>query len=70
LGAVARIAHGTQRAVNGGSMAKKPNYRFERNERARLKAEKKKARLAAKQEKSDARKTGDTEQSTSAEQKD
>lgn len=51
-------------------MAKKPNYRFERNERARLKAEKKKARLAAKQEKSDARKTGDTEQSTSAEQKD
>ena len=37
-------------------MAKKPNYRFERSERDRQKALKKAARLAAKQEKSEARK--------------
>lgn len=37
-------------------MARKPNYRFERSERARQKAAKKAARLVAKQEKSAARK--------------
>ena len=31
-------------------MARKPNYRFERHERERIKAAKKAARLAAKQE--------------------
>ena len=36
-------------------MARKPNYRFERSERDRLKAAKKAARLAAKQEKSEAK---------------
>ena len=37
-------------------MARKPNYRFERNERERLKAAKKAARLAAKQEKAESKK--------------
>ena len=36
-------------------MARKPNYRFERNERERLKAAKKAARLAAKQEKAESK---------------
>ena len=43
-------------------MARKPNYRFERSERDRLKAEKKAARLAAKQEKAAARKDADADQ--------
>jgi hypothetical protein len=34
----------------GKIMARKPNYNFERNERDRIKAEKKAARAAAKQE--------------------
>jgi hypothetical protein len=38
-------------------MARKPNYNFERNERARLKAEKKAKRAAEKQEARD-RKAG------------
>tara|TARA_R110002167_G_scaffold128532_5_gene310860 strand:+ start:941 stop:1114 length:174 start_codon:yes stop_codon:yes gene_type:complete len=40
-------------------MARKPNYRFERQERDRQKALKKAARLASKQEKVDARKAAD-----------
>lgn len=46
-------------------MAKKPNYRFERSERDRQKAAKKAARLTAKQEKVEARKSADTAQSPS-----
>ena len=42
-------------------MPRKPNYRFERSERDRQKAAKKAARLAAKQEKSEAAKNPDTE---------
>jgi hypothetical protein len=38
-------------------MARKPNYSFERSERARQKAAKKAERLAAKQEKAAAKKT-------------
>lgn len=37
-------------------MPRKPNYRFERNERAKSKAEKKAERLEAKARKSDERK--------------
>ena len=37
-------------------MPRKPNYRFERSERTRLKAAKKAERLAAKQERAEARK--------------
>ena len=37
-------------------MAMKPNYRFERSERAKAKAQKKAAKLQAKAEKSEARK--------------
>ena len=37
-------------------MAMKPNYRFERSERAKAKAQKKAAKLQAKTEKSEARK--------------
>ncbi len=36
-------------------MARKPNYKFERNERERVKAEKKAARLKAKAERKAAR---------------
>jgi hypothetical protein len=42
-------------------MAMKPNYRFERFERARQKAAKKEARLAAKQEKAAARKEAEAQ---------
>ena len=42
-------------------MPRKPNYKFERSERERQKAAKKAARLAAKQEKAEARKAGDEE---------
>ena len=42
-------------------MPRKPNYRFERNERTRQKAEKKAARLAAKQEKAELKKGDDEE---------
>jgi hypothetical protein len=56
-------AHGAAGATGGGHMAKKPNYRFERSERERQKALKKAARLAAKQEKSDARKDDETGES-------
>ena len=40
-------------------MPRKPNYRFERSERLRQKAEKKAARLATKQEKAAAKKDPD-----------
>lgn len=46
-------------------MARKPNYRFERSERARQKAAKKAARLVAKQEKAAARKGAETAPSPS-----
>ncbi len=52
--------HGGASAIKGGPMAKKPNYRFERSERARQKAAKKAARLAAKQQKAAARKGAET----------
>jgi len=39
-------------------MPKKPNYRYERSERERVKAAKKAARLAARQEKTQTRKDG------------
>lgn len=46
--------HGYAGAPTGGRMPRKPNYRFERSERERQKAAKKAARLAAKQERSEA----------------
>ncbi len=45
-------------------MARKPNYRFERNERERLKAAKKAARLAAKQERAESKKEAETDTSS------
>jgi len=46
-------------AMKGRQMAWKPNYRLERSERARQKAEKKAARLVSQQEKVAARKDPD-----------
>ncbi len=46
-------------------MARKPNYNFERMERDRAKAAKKAERLAAKQEKADAKKNVDAAPETS-----
>ncbi len=43
-------------------MARRPNYKFERLERDRAKAAKKAARLKAKQEKAEQKKTGEAEQ--------
>jgi phage protein D len=40
-------------------MARKPNYQFERHERARQKAAKKAERAQAKRERAEARKQGD-----------
>ena len=51
-------------------MARKPNYRFERSERDRLKAAKKAARLAAKQEKAESKSVDDTPQPPCAPDKD
>ena len=42
-------------------MARKPNYSFERSERTRLKAAKKAERLAAKQEKSAAKRNTESD---------
>ena len=47
-------------------MPRKPNYRFERSERERQKAAKKAARLAAQQEKVEARKGGEAEDEAAA----
>jgi hypothetical protein len=50
--AVVRSAPGTacNRPIRREAMARKPNYRFERKERERIKAEKKAERAAAKEE--------------------
>ena len=47
-------------------MARKPNYNFEKMERDRAKAAKKAERLAAKQERSDAKKAGNAPEGVDA----
>jgi hypothetical protein len=51
-------------------MPRKPNYRFERSERERLKAAKKEARLEAKQRKSEERQAAKEQTDAVADKKD